>query len=65
MNRPVDQTSLISMCQGKAAMTAEQAQEVVRRAHSSKSRDKRRMAYKCPCCRQWHVGTPPPKGARR
>jgi hypothetical protein len=65
MTKPPDQTSFISMCQGKAAMSAEQARDVIRRADRSKSRDKRRMAYKCPCCRAWHVGSPPPKGARR
>lgn len=58
---PRTAADVAAICEGKAALTAEQARAVLRRPGS---REKRRIAYRCPVCRAWHVGRPPPKGVR-
>ncbi len=54
-----------AFCEGKAGMSFDDAAAVCRRTGRSKSRDKRRVVYRCPFCRLWHIGTPPPKSVRR
>lgn len=47
--------STLAMCEGKNALTYEQARAILRRPGS---KDKSRIAYHCPKCRHWHVGSP-------
>jgi hypothetical protein len=61
----IEASGVGAFCQGKEQLTAEVARSIVSRVGRSKSRDKRRVAYKCPFCKTWHVGTPPPKAVRQ
>lgn len=52
-------TRVLSACQGKDALDAARARKVARRM---RARGRIVAAYRCPVCREWHVGRPPPKG---
>ena len=45
-------------CMGKAAFESHALATQVSRRRKSNDRPKKRVAYKCPACRKWHVGTP-------
>lgn len=44
-----------AMCDGKVCLTYDQAKAILRRPQS---KEKSRVAYKCPACRRWHLGRP-------
>jgi len=48
-------TSTLAMCEGKDGLTYEQARAILRRPQG---KDKKRIAYNCPKCRNWHIGSP-------
>ena len=53
----VDESAQIraAMCESKDGLTYEQALQIIRR---HRTKEKGRIAYKCPKCRAWHIGTP-------
>lgn len=65
MNAPFHPSGKVAMCDGKVALTAKRALEIIKRDGFSKSRDKKRSAYRCPVCRAWHVGQAPVTGKGR
>lgn len=61
---PANERGRLAFCAGKEPLTAELARQIVQRQGRSKSRDKKRCAYRCPFCKAWHIGNPPPKAVR-
>ena len=56
----LDQAGRAAMCEGKAVLTWASAKAVLDR---DKGNGRKRVAYRCPVCRGWHLGKP--EGSRK
>lgn len=60
----VDESRRVSVCEGKQRFNEKLAKQIARTRRSHGRTRRKRVAYPCPFCRGWHVGSPI-KTARR